>query len=356
MVRGGFGTRRRQESWASRASTSVTGRRQTKPRQTYAVGRPSRSGRSASSGSRAGPAPPPRPPSPPGLLELAARASSARRGSLDGSHDGDLDRTRPRSRVTALASSQPAKRGACRTRAPALRSAASARSAYVTVAGQLGEQAKACTAVLSPGGRGVVGRVLAAGCRAPRRRPRCRRSRPRRPSNSARTTDSQLLRPLDPHRVGGRGREPGEAQRDRGVVLQRPGRGAGRSRRARSGAAVRPPSAPATATSAASTAADDPLRPIADDRAGLDQGRRSASRSRRPRSCRPGRAGRGAHARPASCDPNREPSARDRRRCGAAGWTGRARRSPPRSPSRPRPPTRPSSGPSTSINWSGDQA
>ena len=42
-------------SWARSAAASVTGSRQTKPRQTYAVGRPSRATRSASSGTAGGP-------------------------------------------------------------------------------------------------------------------------------------------------------------------------------------------------------------------------------------------------------------------------------------------------------------
>ncbi len=185
------GTRRRQGSWASRASTSVTGRRQTKPRQTYAVGRPSQQ---RTVGQQrpcpAGPAPPPRRPSRPELRRLAARDEFGSSRILGGARRWRPGPAGGGVRLTALASSQPAKRGRLTDQGPGAALGRLGPVGEVAPAGQLGQQARRrgppCS--VRRGWRCRSGPW--AGCRAPRRRRRCRRSRPHRPSNSASTTAS----------------------------------------------------------------------------------------------------------------------------------------------------------------------
>ena len=122
-------------------TAEVTGNRQTKPRQTYAVGRPLEQrpvGQQREA--RSGPARRPGSPNRPGLgggphgPGRPGPASSLARRSPPAPADATAGR------LIASASSQPANRGAWPASAPALAAARSARSAYSRLPGQLGQQ------------------------------------------------------------------------------------------------------------------------------------------------------------------------------------------------------------------------
>ena len=221
----------------------MTGSRQTKPRQTYAVGRPSRSGRSASranpgwSGSpdhdhRAG-----------RRRRYAARASSAR--SRRRPDPTIATCTGGRASAADRVGQQPAgEPGRLSHQSAGAAAARSARSAYPSRRSARPAARSACTVGAQPGRGRVVGRILRPGVERSRRRRRCRRSRS--PVGELVSDHRDQLLRRAPARPGPRsrppaGRRPGPAPRSPPAIP-----GASRPpRRGTSGAAGRPPSAAA---------------------------------------------------------------------------------------------------------------